>query len=177
MTDRVDRLLEVWNSTIDAQKHFNELEMRVRSVAITVLAAFLAAAGYTLKERLYLHLFGCDLSLTVLVFLAAALCWSSFYFMDRFWYHRLRKGAVDHAQKIEKTLETELPEIGLTSSIGAASPITVGGKKLGSNQKMDWFYGSIFALLLLGALGSFLNHPRDQRPSAAPNRNAARPLP
>lgn len=42
--------LEVWKATIDVQKHFNELGLRVRSIAVTVLGALLAAAGYALKE-------------------------------------------------------------------------------------------------------------------------------
>lgn len=156
---RTEHLLEVWKTTIDVQKHFNELEMRVRSVAITVLAAFLAAAGYTMKERLHLNVFGLDLSLTVLVFLAAVVCWAAFYLMDRFWYHRLLKGAVAHARKVEKALEAEIPEIGLTQSIGDASPFSLRGWKIGSDTKMDYFYGSILGLLLLGAVASFLNQP------------------
>src|SRR3546814_2906700 len=43
--------IEIWKTIIDVQKHFNELEMRIRNVAVTVLAAFLAAAGFTMKER------------------------------------------------------------------------------------------------------------------------------
>ena len=162
--DRAEQLLEVWKTTIDVQKHFNELEMRIRSVAITVLAAFLAAAGYTMKERLRLDIFGKEISLTVLILGAAAVCWASFYVMDRLWYHRLLKGAVAHGLKVEGALLAEIPEIGLTSSIGAASPIMLGKHKIGSDQKMDWFYGCVFLLLILSALGSFLNQP-DQSPA------------
>jgi hypothetical protein len=78
MKDQTEYLLEVWKTTIDVQKHFNELEMRIRSVAITVLAAFLAAAGYSMKEKLRLNIFGADMSLTVLILLAAVVCWTSF---------------------------------------------------------------------------------------------------
>ena len=39
-----ERLLEAWKVTVEVQMHFNELEMKVRSFAITVLAAFLAAS-------------------------------------------------------------------------------------------------------------------------------------
>src|SRR3546814_2229171 len=48
--------IEIWKTIIDVQKHFNELEMRIRNVAVTVLAAFLAAAGFTMKENIYVTL-------------------------------------------------------------------------------------------------------------------------
>src|SRR3546814_14384707 len=48
--------IEIWKTIIDVQKHFNELEMRIRNVAVTVLAAFLAAAGFTTKENIYVTL-------------------------------------------------------------------------------------------------------------------------
>ncbi|MDQ4086919.1 MAG: hypothetical protein M3177_02725 [Pseudomonadota bacterium] len=166
MSDEVDRLLEVWKTTVDVQKHFNDLEMRVRSIAITVLAAFLAAAGYTLKEGLRLHIFGQDVPLTVFLLLAATICWLSFYLMDRLWYHRLLRGAVDHGLKVEQALEKHIPEIGLTRSIGDASPFFIKGKKVSSNEKMDWFYGSIVVLLLLGAAASLLNQPEQPRAGA-----------
>jgi hypothetical protein len=166
MTDRTDQLLEVWKTTIDVQKHFNELEMRVRSVAITILAAFLAAAGYTVKEGLSLRVFGGEIPLAVLVFSAASICWSAFYLMDGLWYHRLLRGAVAHGLKVEEALKETLPEIGLTQSIGEASPFLVKGRKIGSKQKMNWFYGSILVLLLGGAVGSYFNQPRDPAPAA-----------
>src|SRR5687768_1958709 len=115
--DADQKLLEVWKVTIEVQKHFNELEMRIRSVAITVLAAFLAAAGYTTREGLELDLFTANVSLTGLVLLAGSLCWLAFYLMDRFWYHRLLRGAVNHGLFIENSAAMKFPELGLTKAI------------------------------------------------------------
>ena len=39
--------LEVWKTTVDVQKHFNELELKIRNFAITVVGAFLAAFAIT----------------------------------------------------------------------------------------------------------------------------------
>lgn len=66
--------IEIWKTIIDVQKHFNELEMRIRNVAVTVLAAFLAAAGFTMKENIHVTLWIGRVSLTSLVLLGAALC-------------------------------------------------------------------------------------------------------
>jgi hypothetical protein len=80
--------------------------------------------------------------------------------MDRLWYHRLLEGAVLHGIEVEKALEAAIPQIGLTSAIGAASPFYIKSKKFGSDQKMDWFYGLISGLLILSAIASALNVQR-----------------
>lgn len=49
---------------------------------------------------------------------------------DRFWYHSLLKGAVLHGLYIEREWKDSLPELGLTTAIGAASPLTVWGRKV-----------------------------------------------
>src|SRR3546814_11735841 len=86
--------IEIWKTIIDFQKHFNELEMRIRNVAVTVLAAFLAAAGFTMKETIYVTLCVGQVSLTSLVLLGGELCCLAFSGMDCFWYHRLLIGTV-----------------------------------------------------------------------------------
>jgi hypothetical protein len=36
-----------------------------------------------------------------------------FYFIDRYWYHRLLVGSVKHAIEIEKKYKNEMPELSL----------------------------------------------------------------
>lgn len=171
MTEADERVLEAWKTTVQVQQHFNELEMRIRSVAITVLAAFLAAAGFSMKEKLELDLFGRPVSLTSFILVAAAICWMLFYLMDRRWYHRLLRGAVNHGLFIEGRVKDTWPELGLTTAIGEASPFLLPswrwmprklkGRKLGTDFKMAVFYWSICLLLLGGALATFLNRTPD----------------
>lgn len=142
-----DANLEVWKVTIDVQKHFNDLGLRVRSIAVTVLGALLAAAGYALKERSAVDFFGHQVSLTGTILLAALVCWAAFYVMDRLWYHRLLKASVLHGRKIEEALVASIPIIGLTTSIDEASPL-VG---LRAGQRLSLFYGVIGACLWVGA--------------------------
>jgi hypothetical protein len=169
--NREEMLLEVWKTTVDVQKHFNELELRIRNFAVTVLAAFLAAAGFSVKESLQLDVWGREISLTGLVLLSGTFVWLAFYGMDRFWYHRLLKGAVDHGRTVEAALAPTLPEIGLTSAIGAASPITIGKFKFDSNRKMDWFYRGVAILLLTAAAIAFVQPSEQAKPAinATPN--------
>jgi len=172
--------IEIWKTIIDVQKHFNELEMRIRNVAVTVLAAFLAAAGFTMKENLHVTLWIGRVSLTSLVLLGAALCWLAFYGMDRFWYHRLLIGSVKQGLVAEDALAVTYPEIRLTKAIGDESPIQIGSWQVHSSRKIDIFYWLIALLLLAGAAVSLWQQVPPPKPVAAapvPARERELPLP
>jgi hypothetical protein len=168
--------IEIWKTIIDVQKHFNELEMRVRNVAVTVLAAFLAAAGFTMKENIHVTLWIGRVSLTSLVLLGAALCWLAFYGMDRFWYHRLLIGAVKQGLVAEDALAATYPEIRLTKAIGDESPIKIASWQVRSSRKIDIFYWLIASLLLAGAAIS-LWQPIPPAPPPKPVAAVPAPLP
>ncbi|PZU06709.1 hypothetical protein [Sphingomonas sp.] len=155
-----DIQIEIWKTIIDVQKHFNELEMRVRNVAVTVLAAFLAAAGFTMKENMHVALGCAQISLTSLVLAGGTLCWLAFYGMDRFWYHRLLIGAVRQGMIAEDALAERYPAIRLTKAIGDASPIKIGRIRVHSSRKIDIFYLLIAILLALAAVVSLLQPSR-----------------
>lgn len=139
--------LEVWKVTIDVQKHFNDLGLRVRSLAVAILAALLAAAGYALKENETVPLLGQQRSLAGLILLAALVCWVACYVMDRMWYHRLLQAAVAHGRKVEAELIATIPNIGLTTAIDDASPI----RGLRAYHRLSIFYVSIALILLVAA--------------------------
>lgn len=44
-------LLEAWKQCVDVQMHFNDMEMRIRSFAVTVMTAVSGAIGYLIKEN------------------------------------------------------------------------------------------------------------------------------
>lgn len=138
--------LEVWKVTIDVQKHFNDLSLRVRSLAVGILAALLAAAGYALKDHETVTLFGRERSLAGLILLAALICWLVCYVMDRMWYHRLLQAAVAHGRKVEAELIVSIPNIGLTTAIDDASPI----RGLRAYHRLSIFYASIALILVVG---------------------------
>lgn len=147
MADVEAATLEVWKATIDVQKHFNELSLRVRSIAVTVLAALLAAAGYALKEQRSVNFLGSEASLTGMILLAALVSWTAFFVMDRLWYHRLLRAAVAHGRKVESALSGRIPTVGLTETIDNGSPIW----SLRAGHRLSIFYGFIAVVLWLGA--------------------------
>ena len=91
-----------------------------------------------------------------------------FYFMDRYWYHRLLVGSVSQGLAIERKHRYEIPEIALTETIGASSPIKLTRRltkwladlvvtdegywknsTLHSTGKIELFYKPIIYLFLL----------------------------
>jgi hypothetical protein len=162
--------VEVWKQIVDVQKHFNELEMKIRNYALTLVLAVLGAAAVAVQEGVRLEVFGFGFSLASALLAAGTLAWLAFYFMDRHWYHRLLHGAVAQGISLETALAPDIPGIGLTTTIKAASPSSIGAvddpgatapgldaaKERGwhSDQKLDAFYFLIAGILVLLALAS-----------------------
>jgi hypothetical protein len=141
----LDKQIEAWKKTVDVQQHFNEIELKIRNLAIIITAALFGAVGYAIKEKLMVDV-GCS-KIHVGFFMtgAALFFWIAFYLMDRWWYHRLLQGAVKHGLELEQRIGREIPGFSLTKSIGDASPVHFLWLRVRSDQKIDIFY-------LLGAL-------------------------
>lgn len=159
--DRIAFYVEMWKQSIDVQKHFNDIELKVRSLALTLLTFALGGATLAVKEGRVTEILGMRLQLGSIVLVAGLISWMAFYFMDQVWYHRLLVGAVKHAESLEKTLRADLPEVGLTRTISENSPykIRVGAGRwrrdlfsLHSKGKIRVFYYVVAALLVILAL-------------------------
>lgn len=146
---RTTQMIEVWKTTIEVQQHFNDLELRIRNYAVTLLVAVLGATAYAFKDGIQVTLFGFTTSLSALLLVAAIPGWLAFYFMDRLWYHRLLYGAVSHGRVIEKSLNEVLPGIALTEAIAQASPIQIGRYRLRTPRKIDLFYLVVIAFIVV----------------------------
>jgi FMN phosphatase YigB (HAD superfamily) len=148
-------IVDLWKKTVDVQQHFNDLELRVRNYALTVLAALFALAGYALKEGLTANILGHTTSVSSLILLITTLPWAAFYLMDRWWYHRLLHGAVEHGSYIEKRWQSVIPEIGLSQTISRRSPFKFLKRfPLHTDRKIDIWYGLVLALILFFAFAA-----------------------
>lgn len=139
--DERQLLLEVWKQTIDTQMRFNDIAMKIRAFALTLVAAVLTAEALTTGSQGYFAV------------LALLVVWAAFYLMDRWWYHYLLVGAVLHGSALEsraKELGLALPEdrslFGLTQSISKLNREALGLK---AKYKIDIYYGLVFVALLL----------------------------
>ena len=111
-------LLEAWKEVVNVQMHFNDMEMKIRSLAVTVITAISGAIGYLLKENIH-H----QKEFIVLLSFVGAAAWLCFYLMDRFMYHKLLIGAVEAGIKTEKKLKELGIEVSLGEKIKHASPL------------------------------------------------------
>lgn len=164
------QVIEIWKAVVDVQRHFNDICMRIRGMFITILLAFFAAMGFLIDRKLALEFCGIQLQFAILVAAFGIFATWLFYFVDRYWYHRLLVGSVKHAIEIEKKYSSEIPELSLSNAIGAVSPykpnratrwlafLVVRDPKyreeglLHSDGKIELFYKSVMLVLLLIAV-------------------------
>jgi FMN phosphatase YigB (HAD superfamily) len=168
---RISVVVDAWKTTVDVQKHFNDLEMKVRNFALTLVTAIIAGAAFSIKENVRFIAGTVDLPLGAVILASGIPIWLAFYFMDRFWYHKLLLGAVMHGIAIERRLRPILPELSLAGSIGEASAVKLTrGVTIRSNWKINLFYWLGALLMGAAALGvSFV----DVRSATEPARVSA----
>lgn len=114
--------VDIWKYVVSVQMHFNDMEMRIRNLYFTILAASFGLLGVVQGKEIELT---SRIHISIMLFVILALIPISmlFYFMDRHWYHRLLQGAVAQAIEIETKFADKLPEIQLGSQISKASPV------------------------------------------------------
>lgn len=162
-------LLEYWKKAVDVQQHFNDIEWRIRGLALTAATATIAAAGVVASNGVELWNW---LSVGGIIAVLGLILWWSFYFVDCHWYHPLLKAAVASGEGYEKSIQDAIGIPGMTAAITVASayepgPLTsyVARKiKLGkpsdgggafvmrSGDKLRWFYLLGSVPLVLAAL-------------------------
>src|SRR4051794_34609827 len=75
--------------------------MRIHSMFVTILLALFAAIGFLYEKNLHLEIWDLSLKFAILIHLFGIFGTYLFYFIDRYWYHRLLVGSVKHAIYIE----------------------------------------------------------------------------
>jgi hypothetical protein len=165
--ERAKQIIEVWKVVVGVQQHFNDISMRIRSMFVTILLALFASIGFLLDKKLSLEFWIIHIQFATLVPLFGMLGTFLFYFIDRYWYHRLLMGSVKHAIIIESKYKSEIPELSLSEAIGAESPYNPRGivrwlakllvkhdkfgktGQLHSDGKIELFYKSVAVALFL----------------------------
>lgn len=140
----------IWEKVIDVQMHFNDLCLRIRSFAISILGVLLGSAAIAYRFAGYVEVFSYKVPTATIFIAISIISWSAFYLMDRYWYHELLKGAVHHAQKIEASLKNVLSEINLSHSIKEQSHESLS---MNAAKKLHIFY---IAILLVQVAALFV---------------------
>ena len=132
--------IEVWKKTIEVQQHFNDIEMRIRNMAVTVLGGLLAATALAINAN--------RIGTAILLLIAGLVIWLAFYFMDQYWYHQLLRGSVKNAHNIENRLKDKIPGLNLSNTISCASKVEFFKKNTDSTWRLKFFYRAVASLLV-----------------------------
>ena len=142
--------VDIWKKCVEVQQHFNDLAMKTRNIAMTVVGALIAAISFTYQQELTTNILGLEVPAGLGLAVAAIFAWAGFFLMDRYWYHVLLQGAVAHASKIEKTYTDSLPSLSLGATISDKSKnVKILGIKTDSSRRLNIFYWLGFIILSL----------------------------
>jgi hypothetical protein len=158
-SERVTSYIEMWKQATQVNQHFNDIEWRIRGLALTAATFAIGAAGVAANDgETFAHV-----SVGSLLLVVALLLWYAFYFVDSAWYHPLLKASVDKTMELEEEIAKSLPLGGLARAITEGSPYTpnafvrrLSGTKPGvamrSPDKLKWFYRVGAAALIAVAI-------------------------
>jgi hypothetical protein len=168
------QIIEIWKTIVEVQRHFNDIAMKIRGLFITIVIAIAAAQGFLIEKHLSFPLGSVTVLYATFIPLLGIVATYLFYFIDRYWYHRLLLGAVSQASMIERKYESEHPELGLGAKISEHSPVELKNKfgrwvanrvvsddryrknkRLHSDAKLELLYKSIVALFAIWFVFSF----------------------
>jgi hypothetical protein len=93
-SDEKENTIEIWKKIIEVQMHFNDIEMRIRSIFITLVLALCASVGFLTDKKPAVTIGSLTVFFVTFVPLLGVVATYLFYFIDRHWYHRLLVGAV-----------------------------------------------------------------------------------
>lgn len=171
--ERVGHYITMWKQSVEVQQHFNDIEWRIRGLALTVATFALGAAGLAVKDRTEVG----QVSLGAVIVFVGLILWYAFYFVDRAWYHPLLKAAVVSGTRLENEIKKSLPEAGMTQAITEGSPykpsrlVQILSRTSGdmrSDDKLVWFYTVGAAALVLVTIGlqaaAFATDPKGPGP-------------
>lgn len=137
----------MWKQATQVNQHFNDIEWRIRGLALTAATFAIGAAGVAAHDgETFAHV-----SVGTLLLLAALVLWYAFYFVDSAWYHPLLRASVKTTTAYELEIEKSLPVSGLAQSITEGSAYkpkgfvrvlsgTPMGGEMRSPDKLRWFY-------------------------------------
>lgn len=138
-------VIDIWEKVVDVQQHFNEIELKIRNLALTLYTFFLGGIGYCAFKNLKIN---DKIPVASILALIAFLAILAFLYMDKCWYHKFLKGAGITAGQIEKKWRNVIPELKLSTQISYESHIGLFNKKTNSDRKYYFFYGLLLIPLL-----------------------------
>ena len=132
---------KAWKESLDMQKHFNDIVMRIRNFYFAYFALAGAAVGVVHGKEAG---FG---RIPLGVFVAGATPAVALYIMDRFYYYVMLVGAVQNAVNIETTSALK-GQLWMSNDITKAAHT---GRPFGVDLSSRWKVALFYSLPVMGA--------------------------
>src|SRR5262245_40350721 len=107
----------MWKQATQVNQHFNDIEWRIRGLALTVATFSIGAAGVASRDGAAVW----GVSIGALLLIVGLVLWYAFYFVDLAWYHQLLRASVRQTEAIEEEITKVLPVAGHAKAITAGS--------------------------------------------------------
>jgi len=139
-------IMSAWTKIVDTQMHFNEMVMKVRSLAITLILAAFGAAAYSVQAPLFLGVYGAHVHIAFFIIIFGLTGWVALWVMDLGHFHKLLRGAVTKGMALENEYKDHALVgglLGMTTAISSESR-TLLGIKVSAGKKIGIFYAVVF---------------------------------
>jgi len=147
-SQRLGLLLEEWKTVIQTQMHFNDMLMKMRTAAISVVVAIFGATAVIIGQfpDRYLEIFSRQVHVSAIVILFGLALWVGIFIIDYMYYYKMLLGAVQRGYEFDKAfsntkLYKDLCLFGLSTKIRDAI-----GKPGASKCYIFIFYGVVLVI-------------------------------
>lgn len=152
----LENRIGIWKQINETQRHFNDIEIKLRNLALTLFTFIIGAVGFAAKEKMDITFIGnIEVPLASIIGVLGIVPLLGFLLMDRHWYHHFLVAAVEQGRAMEKKISENIPEVSLTEIIKKHSPTKFLGIEFHSKQKITLFYATLIFVLLITSIFSF----------------------
>jgi len=139
-------ILSAWIKIVETQMHFNDMVMKVRNLAITLVLAVFGAAAYSIQTPIFLNAHGREIHVAFFIICFGLAGWVALWIIDVSHFHKLLRGAVEYGMELEREYKGD-PTLG--KILGMTTRITEHSRKwfgrdTSAAKKVAVFYLVVF---------------------------------
>lgn len=145
-SERMNFLMEEWKQVTGMQMHFNDMIIRMRTLAVSVVISVFGAAGFAIGqyEHRFIRFAGEDVHVAAIVIAFGLILWLTIFTVDYGYYYKLLVGAVRRGWQIDDAFRTVKLFDGM-HLFGAARVISEAIGPTGASKYFVWtFYGLVY---------------------------------
>lgn len=142
----LDLIMEEWKTVIQTQMHFNDMLMKMRTAAISVVVAIYAVAGALVGQfpNSFLVICGKQVHISILIIGFGITLWIGIFLIDYKYYYKMLLGAVERGYEFDEAFSNvkvykDLSMFGLSSKIR---------DKIGKPGASKWYVIAYYGIVL-----------------------------